>query len=65
MNAKNINLRPTVLLAGVALLLALSACKGRTTENMEPTGDTVDVVITDTNWVATDSTPAPADSSAN
>lgn len=65
MNAKNINLRPTVLLAGVALLLALSACKGRTTENMEPTGDTVEVVITDTTWVATDSTPAPADFSAN
>ena len=64
-NAKNINLRPTVLLAGVALLLALSACKGRTTENMEPTGDTVEEVITDTTWVATDSTPAPADSSAN
>ena len=30
----------------VALLpIALQSCKGRTAENMEPTGDTVEVVI--------------------
>lgn len=27
------------------LLFLLGACKGRTMENMEPTGDTVEVVI--------------------
>ncbi len=27
------------------LLLSLGACKGRTTDNMVPTGDTVEVVI--------------------
>lgn len=27
------------------LMLAFQACKGRTMENMEPTGDTVEVVI--------------------
>lgn len=29
----------------VALLLLLTGCKGRTMENMEPTGDTVEVHI--------------------
>lgn len=27
------------------LLLAMASCKGRTLENVEPTGDTVEVVI--------------------
>ena len=31
------------------LMFALLGCKGRTTENMEPTGDTVEVVIMQTN----------------
>ena len=29
----------------VAAILLLASCKGRTAENMEPTGDTVEVVI--------------------
>lgn len=29
----------------LALAFSLQACKGRTAENMEPTGDTVEVVI--------------------
>ncbi|MDE6340131.1 MAG: hypothetical protein K2K97_10165 [Muribaculaceae bacterium] len=29
----------------VLVMCALSACKGRTMSNMEPTGDTVEVVI--------------------
>lgn len=29
----------------VAITLSLTACKGRTMENMEPLGDTVEVVV--------------------
>ena len=29
----------------IFLLASLSGCKGRTAENMEPTGDTVEVVV--------------------
>ena len=32
-------------IAFVAALLLLSACKGRTVENMVPDGDTIEVVI--------------------
>ena len=32
----------------VAALLLFSACKGRTMENMEPTGDTIEVTIEST-----------------
>lgn len=36
-----------VVMAGMGLLcgVALSSCKGRTADNMEPTGETVRVVI--------------------
>ena len=33
------------IIAVALLSIALSSCKGRTMENMEPTGDTVEVVI--------------------
>lgn len=32
----------------VAALLLFVACKGRTVDNMEPSGDTIEVVITQT-----------------
>lgn len=37
-----------------AMLLGMASCKGRTMENMEPTGDTVEVVIHPTDSVAAD-----------
>lgn len=47
------------LCATVALALFLGGCKGRTMENMEPTGDTVE--IDPTAGVTADSAaPAPA-----
>lgn len=47
--------RRHALMAGAAalLLLAAASCKGRTMENMQPDGETVDVVI---DTVAIDST---------
>lgn len=40
--------RKSIVLMAVAapvLISCLTSCKGRTMENMEPTGDTVEVVI--------------------
>lgn len=34
-----------ILVATAAVLLLFGACKGRTMQNMEPTGDTVEVEI--------------------
>lgn len=52
--------------AGVSLLAAASlwGCKGRTSENMEPSGDTVEVYISATSDSATQSPSKeiPADS---
>lgn len=44
---KKVNIKNAMLLGGMALLVSLgmSSCKGRTMENMEPTGDTVEVTI--------------------
>ena len=40
----------------VAITVALTGCKGRTMENVEPTGDTVEVVLdTDMDSSANDS----------
>ncbi len=39
--------------AAVAVLLGLGSCKGRTMENMEPTGETVEVVIGQEDQVVT------------
>lgn len=36
---------PLLIASLGALLLSLTSCKGRTVENMEPTGETVDVKI--------------------
>ena len=33
------------LTAGAAMVLLLASCQGRTTENMVPKGDTVEVVV--------------------
>ncbi|MDE6577403.1 MAG: hypothetical protein K2K58_04445 [Muribaculaceae bacterium] len=43
-----------ILTVGIMGLTLLSACKGRTTKDVEPTGDTIEVVICST--VQTDST---------
>lgn len=52
--------RPAALLTVAALWLMSASCKGRTAENMEPTGDTVEVTIgncvTPAEALATDST---------
>ena len=35
----------TASVVAVAMLLSLGSCKGRTMDNMEPTGETIEVVI--------------------
>ena len=50
----NLNIITRVSIGLVVLLPALTACKGRTVENMEPTGDTVEVVIAPKAQVITD-----------
>lgn len=47
MRIKNYLSRPraVIMMMAAALPLLLSGCKGRTAENMTPTGDTVEVVI--------------------
>lgn len=48
-------MKATHLVSGAAIILtalALTGCKGRTLENVEPTGDTVEVVV------ATDTVPS-------
>ena len=45
------NAKKSVAATGVVaalLMIGFSGCKGRTMENMEPTGDTVEVSILDT-----------------
>lgn len=37
--------RTAIILSAATLVLILSACKGRTMENMEPSGETVEVNI--------------------
>ena len=32
-------------LSCIALIILMTACKGRTLDNVEPTGDTIEVVI--------------------
>lgn len=65
---RHFNLNPGVMAAAMTLvLISLTGCKGRTMENMTPTGDTVEIVpdtiaaddgvtVADT-VAATDSTP--------
>ena len=43
------------LVATVVVLCSMSSCKKRTMENMEPTGDTVEVVIDGNTVVEEDS----------
>lgn len=48
------------MLLGIALLAGLVSCKGRTSDNMEPLGETVRVVIP-TQDIAQDSAVAAGD----
>lgn len=45
MKIKTTSPRPVIVMAGAVLLLSLSGCRQRTADNMEPSGDTVEVVI--------------------
>ena len=54
MKKLNIKAIAATFVATVALLLSMSACKGRTLDNVQPTGDTVEVEIEEVS--ATDST---------
>ena len=45
MKKLNIKAIAATSVATVALLLSMSACKGRTLDNVQPTGDTVEVEI--------------------
>ncbi|MDE5869209.1 MAG: hypothetical protein K2H18_03165 [Muribaculaceae bacterium] len=45
MKRNNRKVTAATVVAAVAVLICLGSCKGRTTENVEPTGDTVEVVI--------------------
>lgn len=53
MKKLNIKAIAATSVATVALLLSMSACKGRTLDNVQPTGDTVEVEIEEVS--ATDS----------
>lgn len=55
MNVRNSMPRLAVM-AGAAMMLLFGSCKGRTADNMEPTGQTVEVVISE---------PTTADSAVN
>lgn len=53
-----INLNKTIAATSVvAIAVSLAGCKGRTMENMEPAGDTVEVTVGDA--AAADSTIMP------
>ena len=47
----------TAFVVAVAMLISLGSCKGRTMDNMEPTGETIEVVVEQE-----DAYDAPADS---
>lgn len=47
--------------AAVVIAVCLSSCQGRTMKNMEPKGETVEVVISPEPETAADSLSAPAD----
>lgn len=49
----------TAFAVAVAMLVSMGSCKGRTMDNMEPTGETIEVVIGQE-----DSVETPADSNA-
>ena len=55
MTIKN-NMPRVAIMAGAAMMLLFGSCKGRTASNMVPTGETVEVVISE---------PATADSEAS
>lgn len=42
---KNLKRAVPVMIVGIALSILVSSCKGRTRENMEPNGETVEVNI--------------------
>lgn len=48
------------IFVAVAVLAGLGSCKGRTMENMEPTGDTVEVEINISGEEPAESLPAAA-----
>ena len=48
-----------VILCNFAIVMALTGCKGRTVENMVPTGDTVEVMIMQPIEFSDDSISAP------
>lgn len=50
------NMPRVAFMAAAAMMLLFASCKGRTVENMEPTGETVEVVISE---------PTTADSAIN
>lgn len=57
MRRKNVStMRLLPLAAGALSFLCLTACKGRTADNVEPTGDTVEVVISP--WALLDTLPS-------
>lgn len=52
--------------AALTAVALLSACKGRTSENVQPSGETIEVIIdqpTQMTHQLSDMPPAPADSS--
>lgn len=50
------NMPRLAVMASAAMMLLFGSCKGRTADNMEPSGQTVEVVISE---------PATADSTVN
>lgn len=45
MNAAKRNMPRAAVMAAAAMMLLLASCQGRTTENMVPSGQTVEVVV--------------------
>ena len=54
MNKKMNKAAAATLVVATAMLSGMVSCKGRTMENMEPTGDTVEVVVNTADSVAAD-----------
>lgn len=50
------------VVATIVVSIALGACQGRKMSNMEPTGETVEVVIGDADTTSADTATTPTDS---